>query len=142
MAQAKHGDTVHVHYTGRLEDGTVFDSSENQAPLEFKLGEGRVIKGFEEVVDGMQAGESRTTSIPPEEAYGERREDMVFSLEREQLPENLDPEVGQQLQMQLQNGENIPVVVAAISDDDVTIDANHPLAGKTLVFDIELVGIA
>ncbi len=142
VAQAKHGDTVKVHYTGRLEDGTVFDSSENQNPLEFTLGEGRVIKGFEEAVDGMNTGETRTTTIPAEEAYGERRDEMVFELERDQLPPEIDPEVGQQLQMQLQNGENIPVVVAGLNDDSITIDANHPLAGKTLVFDIELVGIA
>lgn len=141
VAQAKHGDTVKVHYTGRLEDGTVFDSSENQSPLEFTLGEGRVIKGFEEAVDGMNTGETRTTTIPADEAYGERREEMVFELERDQLPPEIDPEVGQQLQMQLQNGENIPVVVAGLKDESITIDANHPLAGKTLVFDIELVGI-
>ncbi|MFW5972925.1 MAG: FKBP-type peptidyl-prolyl cis-trans isomerase [Bacteroidota bacterium] len=141
MAQAKAGDKVQVHYTGKLEDGTVFDSSENRQPLEFTLGEGNVIAGFESAVEGLSAGETTTAKISPEEGYGERRDDMVLQVDQAQLPENLDPEVGQQLQLQLQNGQQIPVVVTDVENGSVTIDANHPLAGKTLIFDIELVDV-
>jgi peptidylprolyl isomerase len=139
VAKAKKGDNVKVHYTGRLEDGTVFDSSHDREPLEFTLGEGQVIQGFETAVDGMAEGETKTTKIPAEEGYGDRREEMVIELERGKVPSDIQPEVGQNLQIQLQNGEQLPVVVTAVEDEKVVIDANHPLAGKTLVFDIELV---
>lgn len=142
MAQAKAGDTVQVHYTGKLKDGTVFDSSKDRQPLEFRLGEGSVIAGFEQAVDGMETGQTVTTTVDPENGYGERREDMVLQVESNQLPEDLDPEVGQQLQLQLQNGQQVPVVVTNVENGTVTIDANHPLAGETLVFDIELVGVS
>lgn len=141
MAQAKEGNTVHVHYTGKLEDGTVFDSSRDRQPLEFTLGEGSVISGFESAVVGMEAGQTKTATIEPEEGYGERRDDMVLQVESDQLPEGLDPEVGQQLQLQLQNGQQVPVVVTDVTNGTVTIDANHPLAGETLQFDIELVNV-
>lgn len=142
MAQAKAGDTVQVHYTGKLKDGTVFDSSKDRQPLEFRLGEGSVIAGFEQAVDGMETGQTVTTTVDPENGYGERREDMVLQVESNQLPEDLDPEVGQQLQLQLQNGQQVPVVVTNVENGTVTIDANHPLAGETLVFDIELIGVS
>ncbi|MAF85055.1 MAG: peptidylprolyl isomerase [Dehalococcoidales bacterium] len=138
---AKDGDTVKVHYTGTLEDGTTFDTSVGREPLEFTLGEGRVIPGFEEAVKGMQVGQSKTVTIPPERAYGLRLDDLVLVIEREQLPENLDPEVGQQLQMQQADARTTVVVVTDVSETTITVDANHPLAGKGLTFEIELVEI-
>lgn len=141
MAQAKEGDTVQVHYTGKLEDGTVFDSSRDREPLEFELGAGSVIAGFEQVVRGMETGQTKTTTISPENGYGDRRDDMVLEVPADQLPDGLDPEIGQQLQLQLQDGQQVPVVVTNVENGNVTIDANHPLAGKTLVFDVELMGL-
>lgn len=142
MAQAKLGDTVTVHYTGKLTDGTVFDSSTGGEPLEFTIGEGQLIPGFEEAVVGMNAGESKTTHIPVEEAYGSYRPEMVIEVERDQMPPEMQPEVGQQLQIQQPTGEVIPVVVTDVSESVVKLDANHPLAGEELVFDIQLVEIA
>ncbi|MEA5571251.1 peptidylprolyl isomerase [Calothrix sp. UHCC 0171] len=142
MTQAKLGDTVTVHYTGKLTDGTVFDSSDGGSPLEFTLGEGQLIPGFEEAVVGMNAGESKTTHIPVEQAYGEYRPEMVIEVERDQMPPELEPEVGQQLQIQQPTGQVIPVVITDISESTVRLDANHPLAGEDLVFDIQLVAIA
>lgn len=141
MPSAKSGDTVRVHYTGKLEDGTVFDSSADRDPLEFKLGEGQVIPGFEQAIAGMKPGESKTTTIPPEQAYGPRREDMVATIERAQLPDSLDPAVGQQLSVRQESGRQFRVMVTEVSETTVTIDANHRLAGKTLVFDLELVAV-
>ena len=141
MAQAKKGDAVQVHYTGRLEDGTVFESSEGGEPLSFTLGEGNVIEGFEEAVVGMTPGESTTAHLSPEEGYGAHRDDLVIQVRADQIAGGVDPEVGQQLQLHLQNGQQIPVTVTAVANGMVTIDANHPLAGKTLIFDIALVAI-
>lgn len=134
--QAEDGNTVSVHYTGTLADGTVFDTSVGREPLEFTIGEGNMLPGFEQAVKGMRVGESKTVTIPSEEAYGLPRDDLVAVLERSQLPEDLDPEVGQQLI----NGTTI-VTVIAVSETTITIDANHPLAGKDLTFEIELVEI-
>lgn len=142
MAQAKEGDEVQVHYTGKLEDGTVFDTSEDGEPLSFTIGENRVIPGFEEAVTGMEPGDSITTEVDPEQAYGEHREDMVMEMERDQIPSDVDPEVGQQLQLRLENGQTVPVLITALGEDTVTIDANHPLAGRTLLFEIELVDVS
>lgn len=143
MAKAQEGDLVRVHYTGKLEDGTVFDTSEDREPLEFKIGEQKVIPGFEQAVAGMEPGEKKTVELTPEQAYGPHREDMVMEMDRDEVPDNVDPEVGQQLQLRLQSGQTVPVLITDISDSDgsVTIDANHPLAGKTLVFEIELVDV-
>lgn len=141
MAEAKEGDEVQVHYTGKLEDGTVFDTSEDGDPLSFTIGENRVIPGFEEAVTGMEPGDSKTTEVEPEQAYGEHREDMVMEMERDQIPNEVDPEVGQQLQLRLENGQTVPVLITALGEDSVTIDANHPLAGRKLIFDIEVIGI-
>lgn len=140
MAQAKSGDTVRVHYTGRLEDGSVFDSSRGREPLEFVLGARQVIPGFEEAVDGLSPGEERTVSIPVDRAYGPRREEMVLVVARDQFPDDIEPEVGQQLQMS-QDGQVAIVTVTGVSDAEITMDANHPLAGKDLTFDVELVEI-
>ena len=139
--RAKDGDTVKVHYTGTLEDGTVFDTSVEREPLEFTLGEGTLISGFEEAVKGMQVGQSKTVTIPAEEAYGLHRDDLVLVIERDQIPEDLDLKVGQQLQMQQTNDKTIVVIVTDVSETTITVDANHPLAGKDLTFEIELVEI-
>lgn len=140
MASARPGDTVRVHYTGKLGDETVFDSSAGRDPLEFTIGEGRVIPGFETAVEGMAVGEERTVTIPVEQAYGERRDEMVATVGRDQFPPSIEPEVGLQLQMN-QNGQPIPVRVTEVSEESVTLDANHPLAGQDLTFDVELVEI-
>jgi len=141
VAQAKEGDEVQVHYTGKLEDGTVFDTSEDGEPLSFTIGENRVIPGFEEAVTGMEPGDTKTTEVEPEQAYGEHREDMVMEMEQDQIPDEVEPEVGQQLQLRLENGQTVPVLITALGEDSVTIDANHPLAGRKLIFDIELVDV-
>jgi len=142
MSQAKDGDTVKVHYTGKLESGEVFDSSMNRNPLEFVIGDGNVIQGFEKGVSGMEVGESKTITIPPEEAYGMRHEEFVVKVERSEFSENITPAVGLQLQMTQPNGEAINVIITDLSEDTVTLDANHLLAGHTLVFDVELVEIS
>lgn len=142
MSEAKQGDRVSVHYTGRLDDGTEFDSSRDRSPLEFTIGEGQVIPGFEEAVVGMDVDESKTISIPATEAYGDYRQEMMFSIERTELPPGLEPEVGQRLQKGEPDGSNMVVTVVEISQESVTLDANHPLAGKDLTFDIQLTAIA
>ncbi len=142
MTQAKQGDIVKVHYTGKLDDGTVFDSSIDRDPLEFVLGEGQLIPGFEQAVLGMAPGESKTEKIPADEAYGPHRQEMVVEVERQQLPENIPLDLGQELQIQQSPDQIIPVVITAISESKVTLDANPPLAGKDLIFEIQLVGIA
>ncbi len=141
MSKAKAGDQVKVHYTGRLSDGTVFDSSEGRAPLEFEVGAGMMIKGFDAAVNGMQVGEKVTAEIVAAEAYGESNPDLIIDVPRTNLPPDLNPEVGQQLAMSQPNGQQVPVKVAEVHDDKVVIDANHDLAGKDLIFDIELVSI-
>lgn len=140
MAEANRGDTVRVHYTGTLEDGQVFDSSQGRDPLEFQLGAGQVIPGFEEAIAGMEPGEEKQVTIPSDDAYGPRREDLVMAVGREQFPEDVTPEVGQQLQMK--KGERTFVVsVQDVAEDRVVLDANHPLAGRDLNFELELVAI-
>jgi len=141
MAQAKYGDTVKVHYTGKLEDGTVFDTSLDRDPLQFTIGEGQLIPGFEEAVVGMNLGESKTTTIPADKAYGPHREEMVLVVDRNRFPVYLKPEIGQQLQILQADGEAIIVTVTDVSESSVTLDANHPLAGKDLTFDIQLMEI-
>ena len=141
MTQAKVGDNVKVHYTGKLDDGTVFDSSVEREPLEFSLGSGNVIPGFEEAIIGMAPGESKTATIPVDQAYGPQREELVLKVEKEQIPSDLSVEIGQQLQISQNNGQVIPVVVTEVSDSQVTLDANHPLAGEQLTFDIKLVEV-
>ena len=148
MATPNEGDSVNVHYTGKLEeDGTVFDTSrqpgegQQAEPLSFTLGEQKVIPGFEQAVADMEPGEKRTITLSPEQAYGPRRDDMVQQVDKSELPDDLDARPGQQLQLRMQNGQTVPVVITDVTDDQITIDANHPLAGKTLVFDIELVSV-
>ena len=139
MAQAKHGDTVKVHYTGKLEDGTVFDTSINRDPLQFTIGEGQIIPGFEQAVVGMNPGESKTTKVPADKAYGPHHKEMVLVVDRNQFPVDLKPEVGQKLQIRRTDGQTTVVTVTAVSGSSVTLDANHPLAGKDLTFDIQLI---
>jgi peptidylprolyl isomerase len=141
MATAKQGDTVKIHYTGKLEDGTMFDTSAQRQPLEFTLGSSKIIPGFEQAVVGMNIGESKTVNIPSEQAYGAHRPDMVVVLDRKELPPDLKPVLGQQLQVSQDENNMIVVSVTNITDTHVTLDANHPLAGKNLVFDIKLVDI-
>jgi peptidylprolyl isomerase len=141
MTQAKQGDTVKIHYTGKLEDGTVFDSSEGRDPLSFTIGSGQVIPGFEEAVVGMAVDEKKNVTIPPEKAYGQRNEEMIINVPRTQVPPDINPETGQRLQMQGPNEQMIIVEVTEVTDESITLDANPPLAGKDLIFDIELVGI-
>ncbi len=141
MAQAQNGDTVAVHYTGTLTDGSVFDSSREREPLSFTVGSGQVIAGFDKAVMGLAPGESRSATIPAAEAYGEHRDDLVFEVGREQLPENLEPELGDQFEMRQPDGTPMLVTVVALDEDVVVFDANHPLAGMDLTFDIELVEI-
>lgn len=141
MAQAKSGDTVKVHYTGKLNDGTVFDSSVEREPLEVTIGAGQVIPGFEKGIIGMAPGETKSISIGKDEAYGEHRQELTMEVNKSDFPESITPEIGQMLQMKNPNGDLIRVVVSEIKDDTVTIDANHPLAGKDLTFDLELVSI-
>lgn len=141
MAQAKSGDKVKVHYTGKLDDGTVFDSSAGRDPLEFTLGAGQVIHGFDKGVTGMDVGESKSVNIPSDEAYGPRHEGMMIDVPRSEFPPEINPAVGDHLQMRQQSGQLVNVVVSNVSDETVTLDANHPLAGKDLTFDIELVDV-
>ena len=141
MTQVKHGDTVKIHYTGKLKDGTVFDSSEGREPLEFKIGGGQVIKGFENGVTGMLVDDEKTVEIPPEEAYGDIREDMLLKVPKISFPDNITPEVGMQLQMKQENGTPVVVTVKEVAEENITLDANHHLAGKTLIFDLKLVSI-
>ncbi|WP_057938668.1 FKBP-type peptidyl-prolyl cis-trans isomerase [Algoriphagus resistens] len=139
--QAKKGDAVQVHYTGKLEDGSVFDSSANREPLGFTLGDGNMIKGFDTAVDGMTLGDKVTVTIPAAEAYGERRDDMIIEVPIEQVPADIKPEIGMQLTLQGGNGQPMPVVVSDLDEKKITLDANHQLAGKDLIFDIELVKV-
>lgn len=141
MKSATSGDTVKIHYTGKLEDGTVFDTSADGEPLEFTLGGGRVIPGFEEGVEGMEVGETRTISVPPDKGYGDHSSDLVFEVDRSNLPPDMDPEVGDQLALQSADGEKVAVTVSETSESSVTLDANHPLAGQELTFEVELVDI-
>ncbi|MCB9098635.1 MAG: peptidylprolyl isomerase [Anaerolineales bacterium] len=141
MTQAQHGDTVKVHYTGKLEDGSQFDTSTTGEPLEFTLGDGQIIPGFENAIIGMAPGDAKTVTIPSQEAYGEHRDDMVIVVNKAQFPSHITPEVGQQLEMRQANNQPLSVVITDISGEDVTLDANHPLAGKDLVFELELVAI-
>lgn len=138
MTTVKEGDTIRIRYVGRLEDGTVFDSSEGEPPLEFTVGEGEIIPGLEQGVIGMEIGETRIITIPPELAYGYHDENRVFEMDRKKIPGDFDIEVGLRLQMYRADGMPVLVTVVGVSKDTLTIDANHPLAGKTLIFETTL----
>lgn len=143
MTQVENGKTAKVHYTGSLSDGTVFDSSREREPLEFAVGTGQVIKGFDDAVSDMQVGETKTVTIAADEAYGAQHKELIVEVPHSQFAEGLVPEVGMQLQSE--NGEGQPptvVTVTAVDEDKVTLDANHPLAGQDLIFEIELMELA
>lgn len=142
MSKVKDGDTVKVHYTGTLEDGEVFDSSKDREPLEFTLGEGQLIPGFEKAVVGLAVGDSTKVDIPSQEAYGESREDLVINVPKDQLPDDVEPQIGMQLQVNQPDGQPIPVRITEVGDEELTLDANHPLAGEDLSFEIKLVEVA
>lgn len=141
MQQVKKGDTVKVHYKGTLTDGTVFDSSEGRQPLEFEVGGGMVISGFDNGVLGMTVGEKRTVNIPVDEAYGPKQNELIMEFPKDRFPEDMTPEVGMQLNMSNGQGQQFPVMIAEVKEEVIILDANHPLAGQDLVFDIEMVEI-
>lgn len=141
MTKAAEGNTVKVHYTGTLADGSVFDSSRERDPFEFKLGAGQVIPGFDQAVTGLSVGETITVTIPASEAYGEVREDLVLPMDRSQVPENITPEVGMQVQLQTAGGGMAVATIIEVTEETIKLDANHQLAGKDLTFELELIEI-
>lgn len=142
MSQVKNNDTVKVHYTGKLENGQVFDSSvERGEPIQFTLGQGQLIPGFEKGLIDMRVNEKKTVNIPMEEAYGETNEQLIQEVPKSQLSEDIEPKVGMGLITQTPNGQEINLVVTEVKDESIVVDGNHPLAGKNLIFDLELVEI-
>ncbi|MGD8983010.1 MAG: peptidylprolyl isomerase [Desulfobacteraceae bacterium] len=141
MSKVKDGDTVKVHYTGKLENGDVFDSSREREPFEFTVGNKAVIPGFEKGVIGMGVGDTKTIEILPEEAYGAKQDELVVEVQKTELPDDITPTIGQRLQIKQQDGNPIVVTITDLTEDSITLDANHPLAGYTLFFDVELVDI-
>jgi len=138
---ASKGDSVKVHYTGTLKDGSVFDSSREREPLGFTLGAGQMIPGFEKAVEGMEVGQTVKAELTPEEAYGPHSEEMLVEVPKEQVPADINPVQGQQLQLQRQDGGVMNVVVTEVNEANIVLDANHPLAGKDLIFEIEMMEI-
>lgn len=141
MQLVKNGDVVRVHYHGKLTDGTTFDSSEGRDPLEFTVGNGQVIKGFDDALLEMKIGDKKSVNIPVDQAYGERNNDMMMEYPKAEFPEDMNPQPGMEIHMSDNMGNVFPVVIAEVKEDMVVLDANHPLAGKDLIFDIELVSI-
>lgn len=139
MQAVKDGDTVKVHYHGKLRSGETFDSSEGREPLEFTVGSGQVIKGFDDGVRGMNAGDKKTVEIASGDAYGEREEERIIEFPKTQFPPDMKPEEGMQLMMNDGEGQSLPVIITEVREETVMLDANHPLAGQDLIFDIELV---
>ena len=142
MQQVKNGDTVNVHYHGKLTDGSTFDSSEGRDPLQFTVGSGQVIKGFDDALIDMKIGEKKTVNIPVDQAYGQRSDNMMMEYPKSDFPADMQPEVGLELHMSDNAGNVFPVVIAEVQDEVVILDANHPLAGQDLIFEIDLVSIA
>lgn len=142
MTQVKTGDTVRIHYTGTLSDGSTFDSSAGRDPLEFVVGSGQIIPGLDKAMPGMSVGDKKTVEVPADEAYGQPNPDAMQSVPRQDIPDHIPLELGTQLQVQTPQGQTLPVTVTEVTDEAVTLDANHPLAGKDLTFDVELVEIA
>lgn len=141
MQVAKKGDKIKVHYHGKLTNGNTFDSSEGREPLDFEIGGGMVIAGFDDGVTGMTIGEKKTVHIPADQAYGPKQEEMIMEFPKTQFPADMVPEIGMQLNMSNGSGQNFPVVIVEIKEEVVVLDANHPLAGEDLIFDLELVAI-
>jgi len=141
MTEVKSGDKIRLHYTGTLKDGTTFDSSAGREPLEFTVGSGQIIPGLDAAMPGMKVGDKKTVTVPPEEAYGPHNPSAVQSIPRAQIPDHIPTEVGTQLQVQTPQGQPMPVTITSADAESVTLDANHPLAGKELIFAVELVEI-
>lgn len=141
MEEAQIGNRVSVHYTGKLKSGEVFDSSKDRDPLEFTLGNKELLAGFEEGVIGMKPGESKTVTLEPEQAFGDRREDLLLKLPKREFPQNITPSVGLQLNLSNASGASMTVVITDVDEESVTLDGNHPMAGQTVVFDIELLEV-
>ena len=141
MNKVKNGDRVKIHYTGTLKDGEIFDTSRERQPLEFIIGNREMMPGLETRVIGMEAGEKKSIEVPPEEAFGPRQEELVVEVKKSNLPDHIEPCLGQKLQMQDANGNHIELAITEIKEESITLDANHPLAGHTLFFDLELVEI-
>jgi len=141
MVQAKAGDSVKINFKGKLEDGSVFANTAESEPLEFKLGEGKIIPGIEDAVKGMNVGESKSVKVPPEQAYGQRREELVEEVGRDKFPKDVEPKVGQKFEIPQQQGQPMVVTVIDVSELAVKLDGNHPLAGKDLTFDLELLDV-
>jgi len=141
MTQAKKGDSVKVNFIGKLEDGSVFANTADSEPLEFKLGEGKIIPGIETAVEGMNVGDSKSVKVPPEQAYGQRREELVEEVSRDKFPKDVEPKVGQKFEVPQQQGQPMAVTVVDTSEQTVTLDGNHPLAGRDLTFDLQLLEV-
>lgn len=141
MRKAQDGDKVLIHYTGQLKDGSVFDTSDDQDPFEFTIGSGTVIPGFEQMIVGMEVGETKTETIPCQEAYGFRRDELIGEIERSQIPSDIHPEVGMNLEAVAQDGSRTRFKIIEMNNETVTLDANHPLAGEDLIFEIRLLDI-
>jgi len=141
MSQAKDGDTVKVHFTGRLENGEVFVKSEEDQPIDLTLGTGELIPGVERTIVGMEVGEKKTIAVPPEQAYGPKQEDLMVEIDKSNLPEHVTPAIGKGLRIRQSDGDDIPVIISEMTENTVTLDGNHPLAGATLFFDLQLVEI-
>lgn len=141
MKSAEDGSTVKVHYTGKLDNGTVFDSSREREPLEFTLGKGQLIKGFENAVVGMKIGDTKTVNVSSTEAYGDRKDELVIKVEKAQVPDNIEPKVGLALNLRTASGGQAQAVITSIEEEHITLDANHPLAGQDLTFELELMEI-
>jgi peptidylprolyl isomerase len=141
MQQAKDGDKVKVHYHGRLRNGETFDSSQGRDPLEFTVGAGQMIKGFDEGVKGMQPGDKKTVEIGADEAYGQKEEANLIEFPKDQFPPDMTPEPGHQLMLSNDQGQQFPVVIVEVKETSVILDANHPLAGQDLIFDIEMMEV-
>ena len=139
MTEAKNGDNVTIHYTGRRADGSIFFTSEGSEPISFTLGEGELIDGFEDAVRGMAVGEKKTVVIPPEKAYGERLAEMVIEVPLAELPADITPKVGQELELTSEDDDQMVVMITGVTEEHITIDGNPPLAGETLTFDLQLV---
>lgn len=142
MTKVREGDTVKIHYTGRLEDGEIFDSTKGREPFEFTIGSQKVIAGVEKAVTGMEIGETKTTTIPPEQGFGKRGDELSTTVNKSDLPGNIAPYIGQPLQMQQPEGGVKTLFISDMDEETVTLDENHPLAGRTLTLTIELVGVA
>lgn len=141
MVKAKTGDTVKIHFTGKMQDDTVVETSKDRGPLEFKIGEGNVISGLEQGIIGMQVGDKKTLTISPQEAFGLPRQELMVDLNKDDIPEGIKLAVGIHLDIQASDGQKFKVKVVDVKEDTVTLDANHPLAGVTLIFDVELIEI-